>query len=319
MPEQEQIEQASPESQPNRLQRCLDNFHASRSWLANGLAYVSLRLYGFGDVTLAEVSHGAYQGLAHKDRSLEHIQDADLIVAESKACLQNAQARRSAITDKCKTLFTLSSLLLGLIGVLLPKSLAFDALWMRVVCFLAVLALLNAVMLLLTFFDVGRDTEVSLDQEQVDLEAGDFKKSLLNLYLRCQVALDNRTDYLVDLYKAARFFFLLAFTVVVLLFSVNFLFDSSKSRTEEVIRALRSDPKFIELLRGPKGDTGLKGDTGDQGIRGADGRQGSRDDSGKDLVIDEDKLIERILDSPRLKKKLGDAIQAILKPQPPTN
>lgn len=301
MPEQDSIEKVAPERKPSRLQKCLDGFHDARSWLANVLAYLSLRLYGFEQISLAEVSQGAYRGEEHQNRSLEHLQDLDLIVAESKTCLVNAQARRSAITDKCKTLFTLSSLLLGLIGVLLPKSLAFDALWMRVICFLAVLALLNTIVLLLTFFDVGSDIEISLDQEQVDLEAGNFKKSLINLNLQCQVDTDNRTNYLVDLYKAARFFFLLAFTVVVFLFSVSFLFDSSKSRTDEVIRTLRSDPKLIELLRGPKGDIGPRGNTGDQGIQGADGMQGRTGDKGKDATLDEDKLIDRILNDPRIK------------------
>lgn len=321
MPEQEQelVEHVVPEEGPGRVQRCLDGFYTARSWMANVLAYLSLRVYGFEEISLAEVSHAAYRGMEHKDRSLEHVHDPDLIVAESKACLQNAQARRSAITDKCKTLFTLSSLLLGLIGVLLPKSLAFDALWMRVICFLAVLALLNTIVLLLTFFDVGSDTEVSLDQEQVDLEAGNFKKSLINLYLRCQVAMDNRTDYLVDLYKAARFFFLLAFTVVALLFSVNFLLDAPKNRTEDVIRALRSDPSLIELLRGPKGDIGPKGHSGDPGAQGADGKPGDKGDRGMDAILDEDSLIERILNDPRFKNKLDDAMQAKSKPQPAAN
>lgn len=305
MTEQEHVGQASADKKLTVVQKCLDGFHGARSWLANGLAYVSLRLYGFEDISLSEVCQGAFRGSEHKDRSLEHVEDPDLIVSESKECLRNAQSRRAAITDKCKTLFTLSSLLLGLIGVLLPKSLAFDALWMRVVCFLAVLALLNTIVLLLTFFDVGRDTEISLDQEQVDLETDNFKKSLINLYLRCQVALDNRTDYLVSLYKSARFFFLMAFTVVVFLFSVSFLFDTSKGRADEVIRSLRSNPALIELLRGPKGD---------QGSHGADGQKGER---GKDAVIDEEKLIERIVNDPRLRKVLDEAVDAGQRSEPP--
>lgn len=292
------------------LQRFLDGFHWCRSWLANILAYASLRAYGFEGFTFKDVQRGAYARIPHKNRDLDMAQQLDDLVSASKECYENAISRRAAVTDKCKTLLTMSSLLLGLIGILLPKSLAFDATWMRVVCFVAVLALLNTVSLLLIFFDVGRETEMSLDQDDVALDADNRKKSIINMYLHCQVDTDNRTNYLVDLYRSARFFFLLAFSVVVILFSIQFVTSSPNDQTEQIIQRLRSEPKLIDLLRGPKGE---KGDKGGPGIQGIPGTAGAKGDPGKDATFDEAKVIDRLLDDPRLKTLVEDAASTAVK------
>ena len=156
---------------------------------------------------------------------------------------------------------------------------------------------------------------MTLDQSEVDLEPKDFAKNRINLYLQCQVALDNRTDYLVDLYKVARFFFLSSFTLIVILFSISFVSSSARSDASEIIRQLRSDPELIELLRGPKGGQGGQGNKGDQGERGPQGQKG---DNGQDAVIDEEKIVDRILNDPRWRKKLDDAIEAREKEKAPT-
>lgn len=286
------------------VQRLLDGFHSLRQWLVTRLAFYSLRLYGLEDLTLGDVGCGSYSRQKHTDRKLENAKDLDALVAASRECLDNANNRRAAITDKCKTLLTMSSLLMGLVGFLLPKAFAFDATWMRVFGFLAMLALMNTITLLLIFFGVGRDSEVSLEQDDVDLDSENFKKSLINLYLRCQIDMDNRTNYLVDLYKAARFFALLAFAVFVALFSINFLCNSPRDQTKRIIRELRSDPALIELLRGPKGDEGEKGEQGDPGLQGRVRPKGER---GQDATFDEERIIERLRNDPRLSEKFEEA------------
>lgn len=301
MAEKQQTATESPSDRPSAIQGCLDGFHWLRSFLVNGLAYCSLRVYGLDDFTFEDVKLGAYTQHQHENRELSNAQNLDTLVSASKGCFENANGRRAAVTDKCKTLLTMSSLLLGLVGILLPKSFAFDATWMRIVCFLAVLALLNTVTLLLIFFDVGRETEMSLDQDDVDLDSDNYKKSIINLYLRCQVDTDNRTNYLVDLYRSARFFFLLAFTVVVVLFSIQFMSSSPKNETELIIQRLRSEPKLIDLFRGPKGDKGNTGIQGSKGGRGDAGAIGPKGDAGKDATVDVAKIIDELLNDPRLK------------------
>lgn len=275
-------------SKPRLAQRLLDLFYSLRHWLVTHLAFYSLRLYGL-EVTLGDVGKGTYSTQEHTDRKLENAKGLDALVAASRECLENANKRRAAITDKCKALLTMSSVLLALIGFFSPKGFAFDATWMRVIGCLAMLALMNTITLLLIFFGVGRDSELCLEQGDVDLDSENFKKSLINVYLQCQIGMDNRTNYLVDLYKAARFFALLAFVIFVGLFSINFLCTSPKDQTERVIRELRSDPVLVELLRGPKGDQGR---TGERGLH---------------AVFDEDKFVEHLLSDPRLARKLEEA------------
>lgn len=293
------------------LQKWLDRFHWLRSSVVSGLAYCSMRLYGFEDFTYQDVKSGAYSRKDHQDLDLDESTNLDDLVTASRECFENATARRSAVTDKGKTLTTMSSLLLGLVGILLPKSFAFDSIEMRIVCFLAVLALLNTVTLLLVFFDVGKETQVLLNQDDVDLDHQDYKKSLINSYLRCKVDTDNRTDYLVDLYRSARFFFLVAFTTVVVLFSIRFAGSSPDDDTERVIHRLRGEPKLVELLRGPKGDRGALGTRGPKGDQGPSGPRGN---AGKDAVVDEARIIEKLLNDPRLSADSGSMPERTEKP-----
>jgi hypothetical protein len=193
----------------------------------NMIAYASFRLYGIDNVSISNIKEGMYTQNNHTPRNLEKAKDLDFLLSTSKECWENAKNRRSAIIDKCKTLLTMGSLLLGFIGILLPKSFAFDNTWMRIVCFVAVLALLNTVTLLLVFFGIGRESEISLDQEEIELDSDNLKKNMINLYLQCQSSMDNRTNYLVDLYQVARFFFLMAFSVIVILYSVDFIMSPS--------------------------------------------------------------------------------------------
>lgn len=284
---EEQRTEANPRRLQRALQRGLDNFHYARKHFITVLAYCSMRLYGF-EITYSDVWAGTYGESGHNDRQLENAGDVDLLLDVAKEGFKTAVSRRVAIGEKCKTLLTLSSLLLALVGVLLPKSLAFEFGWMRGASFLAVLFLLNTVMLLLVFFDVRSNMEISLDQSEVNLDRENLKKNLVNLHLRCQSSLDRQTDYLADVFKTARFFFLFAFTVVVGLFSLNFLTHSPSDQTQRVIQELRSNSELAELLRGPKGEKG---------------------DDGRDATVDNDALIDKVLADPRMLERVEEAVK----------
>jgi hypothetical protein len=85
----------------------------------------------------------------------------------------------------------------------------------------------------------------------------------------------------VDVYRTARFFALSAFLIMLLLVSLNYLFRPSSSNTEKVIQSLRSDPKLIETLRGPKGDQAEKGERGLPGPKGEKGERGEKGEKGE--------------------------------------
>ena len=242
-----------------KVQFNLDQFYYFRKFVLDCIAFVSIRVFGI-ECTFADVKRGRYGHADHQDRHLENAKDLDALLATAKDCFKSASDRRNLVTDKCKTLLTMSSFILAISGLFLPKSFDFDPWWMRALFFVAGLFLLNAVTMLLIYFGVGAETTICLDQSDVSLEKDNLKKSLINLYLRCQVDADNRTDYLLDIYKVARFFSLFAFSIILLLLSVNYFSHSSSTEAEKVIQQLRGDPKFIDLLRGPKGEKGDKGD-----------------------------------------------------------
>jgi hypothetical protein len=259
------------------MQSLLDRFYYARRHCVASLAFITLRVYG-KEIGYSDVKEGTLENRKPSLLSLEDAEGIDLLLDLSKDSLASAEKRRTVITDKSKVLLTLGSLLFGVIGVLLPKYLAFDALWLRCLSLLAIAILFNAIVLLLMFFDVGKEMEVSLTQEDIPLNQINLKKSLLNRNLKCVAVSENRTDYLVELFLAARFCFLSALTIVAGLVLTSVATSNPKEQSAHIIHELRTDPTLSNLLRGPRGDDGAKGDRGDQGIQGIQGLKGERGD-----------------------------------------
>ena len=281
------------------IQLLLDAFYWARRAIVWLLAYSSLRLCGI-EAEVGAVWRGKYASTEHQNLELGNAGDLPRLLETARVCMRNAQDRRAIVSDKFKTLLTVSAVLLTLIGLLLPKFIHLDEEWMSITFYVAMGALLNTIILLLVFVDVGADMDIALGPDDVALEPDDMQKNLINLHLQCQTALDNRTNYLVDLYKAARFFFLSAFTLVVMLFAVDFFNHAPVDVSEQVIMRLRSDRAMIDLLRGPKGDKGDKGEKGDQGDHGLKGEKGDR---GPQPPMDMDALVTRLLQDARFGDK----------------
>jgi hypothetical protein len=199
----------------------------------------------------------------------------DALLSEAKGCLKNSEARLAGVTDKSKNLLVLGSLLLTLVTTLLARG-AFDSTLMRVCFVISALAFFDTVILLMVFFDVGVGMTIDITQQEAELKADDLKKCLINLYLRCMGTLDNRTDYLVELYKVARFYFLSAFTVLVSLLILNLLLVTPKKSANAVALELRSDTNFLQSVRGDTGQQGASGPKGDPGPKGEKGEPGER-------------------------------------------
>jgi|GEM_PF-2023852 len=288
------------------LQQVLDFCYYARQHIVTAVVFLNLRVFGT-EVTYSDLLAGRFESRTHSPIGLDDVKEIDTLLNLSKESLVNAEKRRQGITDKCKTLLTLGSLLLGVIGLLLPKYLAFDSTWMRALSMLAVAILFNAIVLLSKFFDVGGEMEVSLVQADVGLDSINLKKSLLNRYLQCTVASENRTDYLVDLYRAARFCFLTALTFVAGLVLSNLMMNRPADQTERIVRELRSDPFLTNLLRGPQGNDGEKGSRGDQGLAGLKGDRGEKGDRGSNADVND--VIARLLSDARFHEAIDKAIE----------
>jgi hypothetical protein len=91
---------------------------------------------------------------------------------------------------------------------------------------------------------------------------------------------NDRIDFYVDLFRAARRSLLLGlFLLVVIAMYGAWPSRSLESEEERIAKRLRSDEELIRILRGPKGDPGppgLRGERGPRGERGEPGPQGER-------------------------------------------
>lgn len=262
-----------------RLQHLLDQFYHLRRFVFNCIAYLLMRAYAL-EVTFEDIKKGKYSTAKHVNRNLDNARDLNSLLATAKDGYKAAMDRRNTITDKCKTLLIISSFIITISGLFIPKSYEFEGWLFRGLFSLAGLLLLNSVVLLLVYFSVRSETTIHLDQSLVDLEESDLKKALINDYLLCEMDTDNGTNYLVNVYEAARFFALSAFTLMLGLVAANYINHPSARDAEKVIQQLRSDPKLIDLLRGPKGDKGDKGERGTKGEKGDMGEKGEKGDMG---------------------------------------
>jgi len=136
------------------------------------------------------------------------------------------------------------------------------------------------IMLMVVFFGVRSIMAIHIDQKEAALPRNDLKKQLINSHFQCQTELDNRTDYLVEVYKVARFYFLLAFTVLVLTVGVSSLLTPRDAQAKAVAKELRGDNTFLQSVRGDKGERGEKGESGVRGDPGAPGGPGPKGDRG---------------------------------------
>jgi hypothetical protein len=105
---------------------------------------------------------------------------------------------------------------------------------------------------------------------------------------------------LVEVHKAARFFFLSAFTIIVGVFAIGFFSRSPDEETKAVAQQLRSDPSFVAQIRGDRGEAGPKGDSGQKGDTGPKGERGEK---GEKASVDENEFIELLLKDPGHQKR----------------
>lgn len=262
-------------SQKSRLQKVLDMFHGFRRSFHDRLSYYSMRFFGF-EVTYEDFQGRSWLNVTHSDRNLDNVKSESLeqLLKCAESEFKDAGDRRTLLTDKCKTLLGLASSLLALLGIFSPKF-NVDTIVSQVLFFATVLALLNSVSLLLYFFGVGSEAVVKAESSETNLGIEDLQKSLINKHYAAIAAKDNRTDFLVNVYEVARFFFLIALVLLTIAFSINIFSQKPEQakKPDEIIRELRSQPELIEMLRGPRGNKGEKGDKGERGEPGLPGRK----------------------------------------------
>jgi hypothetical protein len=234
------------------LQRqVLDRFFYLREWVVDAIVWLAIRLTAY-EVSFADVKEQKKpSNRLHADLDLGSAGDLDGLIAHAKTQVDHAIARRATVTEKCKTLFTFNTALLALIAVFQGRATDLSS-WETAIFCTAVLAFVVALVVIWTYFDVGGEITIPLEQELVPLGKDDLKKSLINKNIEKASDIDNRTDYLVDLYRTSRFYMMFGFVLLFVVFSHSYYVRTRVSDTDRILNQLRADPRFEELVREAK-------------------------------------------------------------------
>lgn len=224
----------------------LDGFYYFREWLTTLITFLSLHVYA-SEISWDEIKNGKRKPTKNADLKLDDAQDLDLLLSEVKCRLAEEEDRRNSTTDKCKSLVTLSSLVLAASGIVVSKA-SLDSPWTQLLLVLAALSLLHVVVLISMHFAVGADMQPTIDQHDATLSVDDLRKSLINIYLKCQADRNDRVNFLVELYKGARFYFLLGLTLVIVLLVSTFPTRPKEDLPSAVAKQLTENATFIERL-----------------------------------------------------------------------
>lgn len=235
------------------MQRILDAFNYARKYASAFLAFVSIRLYG-SEVSFRNVLDQRLPS-TQTEIDMGSACDADTVLDLAKERHEGALNRRLVVSEKLKTLLTLGSLMLGAIGLLVPKGTALG-LWSRLGLYVCALMLLNTIVLLLASLEVRAEMNVSLTQEAIAKEGKELKKEVAGDYLRCAHDADEGSDYLVEVYKAAKLFLSSSLWLAAILLTIIYSWQPKRDSVTELVAKLRGDPELVELLRGPKGEQG---------------------------------------------------------------
>lgn len=95
-------------------------------------------------------------------------------------------------------------------------------------------------------FAVGADMQPTIDQHDATLSGDDLRKSLINTYLKCQADRNDRVNFLVELYKGARFYFLLGLTLIIALLVSTFPERTKEDLPSTFAKQLTENATLIE-------------------------------------------------------------------------
>lgn len=191
---------------------------AGRSW--SWFIWLSLRGIGF-NYSITDVRHRCDTTREKgelADFAADNPPDEELL-ALSKDLYDREERRREGVDDKIKSLLTLSALLLPLSVAFLPK-----VRWMGVDLFPVVFLFLT-VALLIEYLGVGRRMTPALSEELAALPKNKRRSNIIRSYMASTTYDQNHTDFLVDIYRAARVMFILSLISAMLVVLLSELFN----------------------------------------------------------------------------------------------
>lgn len=211
--------------------------------------------------------------IAPPDLPMASAKEGQVLFEQSLRHYEATEKRLSSVHEKTKTLLGL------LIFVASFITLAASFSEPGLLLLLPAVPALVTIILFLEVFHLSWSGYPEIDKELVLQDDCARRQRLADDYIRAARFLDKRTNYVATIFAIARVWVSLALALVIVVLVV-YVAIGKQSSNEEIIRALRSDPNLLEMLRGPKGGTGLAGSPGPRGEPGLPGPRGESGPAG---------------------------------------
>lgn len=151
----------------------------------------------------------------------------DQIISILNRSHEQISKRKGTLDDKVKNLLTLTGVSIPLVTIFLGK-------WPA--SFLGLIGLgllLSTIFLLLTYWGIHRFTEVSVSDSWFALNEEEIKKEIIEDLVYSNHENNNTVDFLADLFRAARFYFVCALIFLVMNVVINNILNSVPKTPEE--------------------------------------------------------------------------------------
>lgn len=204
------------------------------------LRWAILRLFTI-ECTRSVVENKRYSREWNSLPAINNRDNIDQILKLAEATYAKADQRSDTVTDKCKSLLTISSMLLPFVGLIATQT---AGPWLFI---FPGLFFFIATYLMLGVLDIHNEMMPSLDEKNLQHPPDKFKETLAIDYLRSARFNDAGTDYRVTVLTAARWSLLLGLFVLAVVAPI----------------AITVYPKVgTPVLQGPQGSLGVQGPQG---------------------------------------------------------
>lgn len=201
-----------------------DGLYKIRKCLLDNIVYYSFIAYGFEDVPFRSIDERSYYNAEGKKQCQEldisQLWDLDPLLKIAELDYGTCRERYDALKEKCKEIRFFCMLIIALIGFLLPNVLnnCNPSCWVWVPLMISGIFLGLAVIVLLVFWDKISWSVVKLDKKVLGHQGNDLKIFLIKEYHLAAFDNDLRLNYLADVIRVARFYFMFAFTALAVAF-----------------------------------------------------------------------------------------------------
>ena len=255
-------------------------FGNGRRWLMNRLVFLLMLGYGLEGLPLESIRKRGYEREPDIPDNLRAAAAPEMLYDIAVRMFDRAEKSRAEVLEKCRVLFQTASFLIPAAVFLAALSGPIpQAAWWPLG---AAAAAVSATLVLVGYlFDVNNVMNLSVNREETAMPEDDLRRTTAGSLLTICADTNGNVALLVDVFRAARFFFLTACFMAVL-GAVVAVAAGGGGEDGTLSERLRDDPELRELLKGEDGERGVSGAPGPAGPQGRRGRPGRDGRDGRD-------------------------------------